>query len=73
MYTFDESLEKAEISYNEVCDSYSEMFKKLNLNVLKGKSTYLIIVCILCIYVCAHSHAVELTYAVLLILILLFS
>jgi len=36
LYTFDASLKEAEVSYNEVCEAYLQMFKELHLDIVKG-------------------------------------
>ena len=38
LYTFDETLEKAEETYKNVCQSYDRLFDKLELPVIKGQN-----------------------------------
>lgn len=36
MYTFDSSVENAEMTYNAVCESYFKLFELLGVEVIKG-------------------------------------
>lgn len=39
LYTFDTDLEAAQETYNEVCEGYDNIFKKIGINVVKGTIT----------------------------------
>lgn len=42
LYTFDSTVESATETYQQVSEAYQRLFKKLDLNILRGKSIFIL-------------------------------